>query len=221
MLQKIGLFLILCLIITPKMVWAEANYQSMNLDEALIQEKIEHDFSNYKESDDQITIYLFRGNGCGFCQNFLSFLNSIIDDYGKYFKVESYEVWENPNNRELMKEVTKFLDYDGAGIPFIIIGDKVFNGYIDAYAEDIKQAITNLYNSENRYDVMEEMSKPVVEEKVEVVTQKVSILPIILWSGGFTLVSTGAIIFYSMMQNKRLMKELESIKDLVKERKKK
>ena len=31
--------------------------------------------------------YLFYGQSCGYCQKFLEFLNSIIPEYGKYFKV--------------------------------------------------------------------------------------------------------------------------------------
>ena len=63
----------------------EKTYTSMNFDDALNEEEIEHDFRNYSENDDQAIIYLFRGKGCGFCRKFFTFLNDIVDDYGKYF----------------------------------------------------------------------------------------------------------------------------------------
>ena len=56
----------------------EKEYKTLNLDEALKEEKIDHDFSNYKETDDQAIIYLFRGKGCAYCKKFLTYLNSIF-----------------------------------------------------------------------------------------------------------------------------------------------
>ena len=60
----------------------EKEYKTLNLDEALKEEEIDHDFSNYQETDDQAIIYLFRGKGCAYCKKFLTYLNSIVDDYG-------------------------------------------------------------------------------------------------------------------------------------------
>ena len=53
----------------------EKEYKTLNLDEALKEEAIDHDFSNYKETDDQAIIYLFRGKGCAYCKKFLTYLN--------------------------------------------------------------------------------------------------------------------------------------------------
>lgn len=154
----IGLLLIL-LIIPLDVKAEEKEYKTMNLDEALTQEEIKHDFSNYKETDDQITIYLFRGNGCHFCQDFLNFLNSIIDEYGKYFKVVSYETWYNKDNSDLLNEVSTFMGKSAKGaVPYIIIGDKVFSGYNSKYDEEIKTAVKDLYNNKDRYDVFEDMA---------------------------------------------------------------
>ena len=46
---------------------------------------------SYKENDKQAVIYMFRGQGCGYCRAFLSFLASIVDDYGEYFKLVSFD----------------------------------------------------------------------------------------------------------------------------------
>ena len=118
-----------------------SSYKTMNLDEALTQEKISHDFSKYKETDDQVVIYLFRGNGCGFCRNFLTFLNSIIGEYGKYFKVVSFEVWYDQDNVNLMNDVASVLNTTVDGVPFIVIGNTVIPGYNKDYDNQIKQAI--------------------------------------------------------------------------------
>ena len=139
----------------------EKTYNTLNLDQALTEEGIEHDFSNYKENDKQITIYMFRGQGCGYCKKFLTFLNSIIDDYGEYFKVETYEVWHDSDNAELMQNVASFMNQKAEGVPFIIIGDKTFAGYSETYDEDIKAKIKELYETKkaDRYDVMKEYNE--------------------------------------------------------------
>ena len=122
----------------------EKEYKTLNLDEALKEEEIDHDFSNYKETDDQAIIYLFRGKGCAYCKKFLTYLNSIVDDYGKYFKVVSYEVWYDNDNAELMEKVGNLLGQKAEGVPYIVIGDKVFAGYAESYNDEIKEAIKNL-----------------------------------------------------------------------------
>ena len=136
----------------------EKGYSSLNLDEALTEEGIDHDFSNYEENNDQAIIYLFRGKGCGYCKKFLTFLNSIVDDYGKYFKVVSYEVWYNQENASLLTKVSNYLGTGAEGVPYIVIGDKVFPGYASSYDEDIKDAIKKQYDSKNEYDVMKKIS---------------------------------------------------------------
>ncbi len=161
-IKKIFITLLVGLLVLPMTVKAdEKTYNTLNLREALKEEEIEETFKNYKETDDQITIYLFRGKGCGFCRKFLTFLNSITDEYGKYFKVVSYEVWNDSKNAELMENVSKYLNEPANGVPYIIIGDKVFGGYAESYDEDIKNTIKKLYDTkkEDRYDVMEEYEK--------------------------------------------------------------
>ena len=157
--KKLLILLLMVLFVLPTTALAEEKtYNTLNLDEALTEEEIEHDFSNYEENDDQITIYMFRGKGCGYCKKFLTYINSIVDEYGKYFKVQTYEVWYDKDNAELMKEVAGFLNESAEGVPFVIIGDKTFNGYTESYNEDIIDAIKKLYDTkkEDRYDVMKE-----------------------------------------------------------------
>ena len=67
-------------------------YEHKNFKDTLAAESIELKNKDYKETDDQITIYMFRGQGCAYCRSFLEFLNSISNEYGKYFKLVSFEV---------------------------------------------------------------------------------------------------------------------------------
>lgn len=183
---------------------AEKKYTSQNLDEVLTEEKIEHDFSNYKETDDQITIYMFRGRGCTYCAKFLNFLNSIIDDYGKYFKVEAYEVWNDQNNETLLTEVANFLGKNAGGVPFIVIGDQVFGGYDESFNESIKQAIKNLYNSKDRYDVLEEIEKEKRKEEWE--RAKLVVVNI-----SAVVISTLVILLFVHHENKKLEVKIEKL----------
>lgn len=88
-------------------------------------------------------------------------MNSITDEYGKYFKIVSYEVWNDSNNSKLLTDVSTFLGQPAGGVPYIVIGDKVFAGYATQYDESIKTTIKELYNTKKnkRYDVMAEMKK--------------------------------------------------------------
>ncbi len=184
-------------------------YKTLNLDEALTEEEIEHDFSEYKETDEQITIYLFRGKGCAYCRAFLTFLNSIVDDYGKYFKVVSYEVWNDTTNNNLLSEVSTFLNEPADGVPYIIIGDKVFGGYSEAYDEDIKKAIVDLYNSSDRYDVFAEMEKTTSSNPV-------STTAVVVWNLLFVITSTTIIIITNHYNNKKIMLRLDALENNLK-----
>ena len=188
----------------------EKGYSSLNLDEALTEEGIDHDFSNYEENNDQAIIYLFRGKGCGYCKKFLTFLNSIVDDYGKYFKVVSYEVWYDQENASLLTKVSNYLGTSAEGVPYIVIGDKVFPGYASSYDEDIKDAIKKQYDSKNEYDVMKKLSVDSnSNSKTEVKnTKNNSILSVILISIFASIFVIGAIVIIVIfnLKDKKVIK---------------
>ena len=125
-----------------------STYKTMNFKETLEAEDLELENEDYEETDDQATIYMFRGQGCGYCRKFLTFLSSISEEYGKYFKLVSFEVWQDQDNSELMQQVGESLGEEIGGVPFIIIGDKTFPGYAETYDEQIKDAIKELYEQD-------------------------------------------------------------------------
>lgn len=88
---------------------AYPEYPTLNFKDTLVAENITLKNEKYAETEDQITIYMFRGQGCPHCRDFLNFLNDISEEYGKYFKLVSYETYKNTNNDALMKEVSDFL----------------------------------------------------------------------------------------------------------------
>ena len=135
--------------------------KSENLEEALSNISVKKAFDDYKPDNDAITIYLFYGNECIHCHHFLEFLNSITNEYGKYFNLKAYEVWHNEANSKLLTEATTIFNEKSAAVPYIIIGNKTFKGYSESSNKDIKKAITDLYetNKNERYDILKEIIK--------------------------------------------------------------
>lgn len=205
--KKIKLFIIILLgfIFLPNNVKA-ISYNTLNLKQTLADEEITEKFKNYKETSDAITIYMFRGKGCGYCRAFLEFLNSITSEYGKYYKLVSYEVWNDTNNNKLMGEVSSFLGQSAGGVPYIIIGDKVFSGYAEDYNDSIKQAITDLYKTKKnkRYDVFTEMKKNSNNNNSYSTNA-------IIFSLIYTVISTIIIITYINLKFKELKVEINNL----------
>ena len=203
-------------------------------------------FSANAKSNDKITIYMFRGKGCGYCRSFLTFLSNINPEYGKYFELKSYEVWYDQNNGELMSKISTFLEQEAGGVPYIIIGDKVFAGYASSYDEQIKTAIKDLYNTKKskRYDVIKEyekkegklttnyksldLKKTLAEEGIELKKasssdseEGVSSNSVIFWTLGFVAAATAIILVFVNKKFKNLEESINSsIKKLNKPAKK-
>lgn len=98
-------------------------------------------------SNEKITVHIFRGEGCGYCKAALSFFDSIKEEYGQYYELEEHEVWYDEDNATLMSNVAAYFNEEVNGVPYIIIGDKTFQGYTESYNDEIKQAIKDAYDS--------------------------------------------------------------------------
>lgn len=159
----IGLAILISIFMIPTGVLAEdldlSIYHSETLQEAFQKENITYDFSNYQETSDMVPIYLFRLDGCGNCKGFLNFVaNDLLVNHSEKFKIISYEMRNDPINIGLRTKVQNFLGESVDVTPYIIIGDKTFSGYIDSTKQtQIKEAIISLYNSNDKYDVFEDM----------------------------------------------------------------
>lgn len=110
-------------------------------------------FSVFADSKEKINVYIFRGEGCGFCAKALTFFEGLDEEYQSYFNLIEKEVWENDENAAQMQKVADYFDEDVKGVPYIIIGDKTFQGFDEAeYGEDIKAAIKESYeNADGSY----------------------------------------------------------------------
>ena len=199
-MKKIYFTLITLMLLVMVPFNVKAKEVSTGLLETLKAEGITPSFKNYKENDNQVIIYLFRGSGCPHCYDFLEFLDSIADEYGKKFKLVSYEVYYNQDNLDLKNKVGDFLEQPSSGVPYIVIGDKVFIGYGDSYADQVKSKIDEMYKlkKSERYDVMKEMNKKEMDPSTKVIIANVII----------TALASLGIVCYTNQKYKQLSLEL-------------
>ncbi len=214
-MKKIAMLLMLLML--PMMVMAKdevisvSDYKTTGLEETLKLDGIDITYESYTENDKQVPIYLFWGNGCGVCKNFLTFLDSITDEYGKYFKLVAFEVWYDANNSNLMTTVSNYLGQPAGGVPYIVIGDQVFGGFSESSEESIKSAIKDLYDSKEKYDVFEDMNN---------VPKEVTNTHVIIWNLVFTLVSSATIVTVVCVNNHNLRKRIDLLERKMKGSKK-
>jgi len=179
----------------PAIVFAKPSYTKGTLEEALKEEDIEYDLGDYKESEDKINIYLFRGDGCPHCQEFLEYVaKTLVKDEGDKFNLVSFEVWNDKNNSNLMEKVAKKLGEEAGGVPFIVIGEKTFGGYSESMNEDIVNAIHEAYDAEERYDILNELDVDTTKEKKKETKKDSSstvLLIVVAIAGIIVLVVTG------------------------------
>ena len=78
-----------------------------------------------------INAYLFHGEGCPHCEEEKEFIyNTLILDYPNLV-VKEYEIYKNRQNGILLQKIAKELDVNVSGVPFLVVGDKSFVGYLD------------------------------------------------------------------------------------------
>lgn len=85
-------------------------------------------FVKVSEAGEVLNAYLFYGEGCPHCAKEEAFLDSIKSKYPT-LKINTFEVYYNKDNGELMTKASKALGVTANGVPFFILGDKHFIGF--------------------------------------------------------------------------------------------
>lgn len=102
-----------------------------------------------KEEKNLVNIYLFYSETCPHCAS----EEKVIDELEKKYDnivVYRYEVG-NSENARLLEEVAKIKDTTVTGVPFTVIGDKVFKGFSETDSKERFMATIEYY-SEYGYD---------------------------------------------------------------------
>ena len=113
-------------------------------------------FINVK-ADRAIKVYVFYGDGCGYCAALHSYLDNLELDpeYNYMFDVEYLEVWSNSTNSAILTDVGNYFNERIDGVPFYVIGEEYFSGFsVEGSSAGIKQAIKDAYNDSNYKDVV-------------------------------------------------------------------
>jgi glutaredoxin len=104
----------------------------------------------------EVKVYFFRGEGCSHCAEAEEWFESIEEEYGSYFEIVDYETWYDTDNATLMQKVASARGETAEGVPYIIIGDKSWNGFTDSYKDEMIEQIQAVYEEDvaDRYDIM-------------------------------------------------------------------
>lgn len=94
--------------------------------------------------DGKVAVYLFRGQGCPHCTEAEEWFKKVKEENGDIFTLVDYEVWYNTENSDFMKKVAKARGENVQGVPYIIIGDKSWNGFTSSYEEEMLNKIKSL-----------------------------------------------------------------------------
>lgn len=113
--------------------------------------KIDTKLENISYDENKVNIYMFWGNGCPHCEEQLEFLESIETEYGDYFNLNLFEVWENEKNRQLLQEFASAMGDEVSGVPYTIIGNRSFEGFNEKNQEEFLQIIKEQHK--NSFDV--------------------------------------------------------------------
>ena len=109
---------------------------------------------------EKVTIYIFRGNGCGFCKKALTYFNENASKYSDYLEVKTYEVYNNSANSTLMNAVGQHFGDDTGGVPYIVVGSTYHDsGFTDALGEEMVKAALTEYQNKDYKDVVSEIAE--------------------------------------------------------------
>jgi len=113
--------------------------------------KIDVKLENIKYDENKVNIYFFWGNGCPHCEAEHHFFEEIATEYGDYYTLNTFEVWYNEDNLDILKQFSQKMGDEVKGVPYTIIGNETFSGFGEKIKEQIKTAIKT--QSKNSYDV--------------------------------------------------------------------
>ena len=82
------------------------------------------------EAKEPIKVYIFTKDHCPFCEKAETYIKGLEADYGDYFDLVIYQVYdinfqiENKQYYNLMNTVAKLFKTEVSGVPYIVIGDE-------------------------------------------------------------------------------------------------
>ena len=95
------------------------------------------------------SIYFFWGEGCPHCAEEELFLDKLAEKYPQV-QILDFETWSNADNRKLLIEIGKKLNVNVSCVPFTVVGEKHFIGWLSeaTTGKDIEKAVLCVLNDE-------------------------------------------------------------------------
>lgn len=120
--------------------------QAKNTNQSTSKQSQGTEFAFNHESDIDLSsnkpnIYIFWGDGCPHCKALAKFISKLPAETKDKVNIYSFEVWGDKDNKAFMKKFGKYLGQDVSGVPFMIIGDKIFDGYSSGDTKTDQQII--------------------------------------------------------------------------------
>ena len=189
---------------------ANAEVVTETLKEACDAEELTCDFEEKEPSEDLPNVYIFRGNGCGYCERLLTFLGTIAQEYQDKVNFVVYEVADNSDNWDFYEKVGAKFGDEVSGYPYMVIGTKVFNGYASSDDEEIIETIEEYAAEENPYDVVAEVESGNLDE-VKIETENNATAVVLVFIFGVVIV---LIVFAGYIINKKESKTIKKTKNV-------
>jgi len=105
-------------------------------------------FVQASEEKNLVNIYLFHSDTCPHCKDEIKLLSELQDEY-KNIKIYKYEV-SSDENWQMLNDVAEIMDTTVTGVPFTVIGEKVYKGFSYENSKSKFVATINYY-SDNGY----------------------------------------------------------------------
>lgn len=94
------------------------------------------------QDDNKTVIYLFWGDGCPHCAKAKPVLEGLVAANPSVSMYE-FEVWNSPENQDLFTEFGDAFGFTPRYVPTIIIGDSVWEGYDDTFAQELTDKVNS------------------------------------------------------------------------------
>ena len=90
----------------------------------------------------EVNVYFFHSKDCNICEQERVYLQALKKDRYPNMRIYAYEIGTQ-TNYDLMERAKKLYNESRTGVPFTIVGDKVFYGFSQGSKSQIQQAVYN------------------------------------------------------------------------------
>lgn len=83
------------------------------------------------QAQEPVNAYFFHGDGCPHCAQEKEFMyNELVPEFSN-LEIKEYEIYKNRQNGLFLQKVARELGANVSGVPFLVIGDKPFVGFLE------------------------------------------------------------------------------------------